>query len=434
MQWWKPKLMPDQYHLQFCATPEQDYRTYDFLLSGPDTCSSIGVQRYFHLFDLSKEEGFQIALRNPRTEAWTKWRGFYAGWHETVLQTAYDVHRSVLRNEVVIESDCLCKPCELVRKENKERAKRKEELLPVVKGCLDCYGANYEATRILGAILESKGMVPSYYYSGSKSIHVHVYLDWRCFKEVDTFLIEKIKKQFKYPGTFWRRFMEWFRQLLITCWGVEIREFDKQLIKSSHLIRCELSRNKTGFKTFLGHTYKDLSFIPYVCNEQNKIIPVLGERLLSRPESPQELLEEFLASMEKKGRAAKTQRKERSLLYWTDPEALTTVKGCVRFILSDEFKAAGDGYKRAMFLIANELKRCVGKDEALAQLRDWVQRMGCDIRDQEVEYRVLRDKEYIITHETVHELLVQAGFHDPLVRCRAAALKEGAAGDGQQAI
>lgn len=391
------------------ATPEQDWQEWNYLQGNIHTTGSIGVQRFFHLLALAqRQDGFLIALHDPVSGAWTKHRGFYnsscrdyASLSTEQVQNAYDVHRSILENEIVIESDYLCSGC----------TERKKEKKSAASGCYDCYLLNYEATRVIGRIIEDKGFVPHYYYSGNKSLHISVYFDFACLLTVDLFLQHKIIAQFKTRGTFIRRFMEWLRRLMINCWGVKVRSFDEQLIKGTHLIRCELSKNKVGYKTFLGHTYKDVSFIPNICNAKNKILPSLGELILSRPLHPQALLEEFLTDTDTYRVKMRIDRKQTALAQWFDDEK-PGVKPCVQFLLSDDFRTAGDGYQRAMFILANELKKVYGEAEALDKVLDWNERMGSPCREQEVMYRVTRSKEYTLGCAHVHVFLAALGFDD----------------------
>ena len=314
------------------------------------------------------------------------------GFSHDDLQTAVDIHRSVILNEVVIESD------------------------------YPTYEENYDATRLLGAILEGKGFVPHYYYSGGKSIHVHVYFDWACLGEVDRFLQEKVMGSFRTGKLFRQQFMEWLRALMIRAWDTNVRTFDPQFIKASHLVRAELSRHRCGFKTFLGYTCRDLSFVPYQCTERNGILPDLGTIRLSRPHLPQELIEEFMASRDRAGRLSRLARKEASLWAWIEPEQQGQLKGCVQFLLSDEFRVAKDGFQRAMFILANEVKKYAGPEVALAQLQDWNIRMGSPVRPGELAYRIERTKEYTLTHHAVHEFLQQVcGVADPEETCRRCA-------------
>lgn len=201
---------------------------------------SIGYERYDFLTELAllSNGKLKIALRDIRNNYWTKWFPFFIAQQnipEEILVNAYDVHRSLMNNEIVVESDY---------KEYKD---------------------NVEASKIVGRMMEEKGFIPHYYYSGSKSLHVHVFLDYR----VIDLELNKLKwnKHFVSKDNFFESFIVWMREQMITCWGLNIREFDKDLIRSTHLIRSELSRNKKGHKTILM-----ASIFVYICfNSLHKI-------------------------------------------------------------------------------------------------------------------------------------------------------------------
>jgi len=404
--------------MSMIAQPWTDPVGWEYIMGDINLGLSIIQDRYEHLSKLDRlsSGSLQIAMRDVVSGAWTKWVKFPGPLVEFTtneyrqtsyqVQPAYDIHRSTLENEVVVESDYQCEDC----------LRRKKEKLLAVNACPDCYEKNYEATRIIGRILESKGFKPLYYYSGNKSLHVHVYFDFGCFKELDMFLQKQLMEKFKYRSRLVKKFIEWLRERIISCWDLEIREFDTDLIKSKHLIRSELSRNKAGYKTFLGYSYKDLSFIPYVCNAKNRIYPKVGRIKLSRPDHVQELVEDFITDMDTKRKSAKIKRKERSLNAWLPQRDEVELRDCIKLILSDNFSEAGDGYQRAMFILANELKR-VHPDQAAELLRDWNVRMGDPVKDEDIEYR-LSQKNYTLTCKYVHEFLSSLGIDNIPINCK----------------
>jgi len=142
-----------------------DYKAWDYHWG--DSNMSIATQRYFHLLKLSElsDSEMKLSFRDIETNKWTKWANFFK-YKVSELQSAYDIHRSLLRNEIVIESD------------------------------YPNYEENYDATRLIGAILEGKGFKPSYYYSGNKSIHIHIYFDFRCLLKLDKQTQDKILEKF----------------------------------------------------------------------------------------------------------------------------------------------------------------------------------------------------------------------------------------------
>ena len=251
--------------MSFIADEYQEFEMWDYILGDYYENMSIAVDRYYYLFDIGDEHGLKIALRDPSNNFWTKWIGFpgllweskpdnFGGLKYSRLTAAIDVHRSVLKNEIIIESD------------------------------YPTYEENYEAAKLIGKIIEEKGFEPLYYYSGNKSVHVHVFFDWDCLKKLDLMIQDQLRIIFRDSKLrFKRKFMEWLRTKMITCWDTNAKEFDTDLIRGTHLIRCELSKNKKGYKTFLGYTHKDMSFVPYICNEQNRIYPKLGKIKLSAP-------------------------------------------------------------------------------------------------------------------------------------------------------
>lgn len=374
------------------ADPQKDFIGWDYLTGNMDV--SISTQRYMHLYKLVGLNGgeLKVSVRDPSTDKWTKWADFFqssrfkGGFSTEQLRLAYDIHREILKNEIVIESD------------------------------YDSYEQNYDATRPIGAILEHKGFTPHYYYSGNKSLHIHVYLAFDSLLQADLLVQDQIMQKFRYKKTFMNKFMEWLRERVISCWGTELKEFDKELVRSSHLIRSEMSKNKLGYKTFLGYSYKDVSCIPYISNEENRIYPKIGEIKLSRPHSSQELLEEFLSSLDIKKRISKVKRREASLKHWIDPGKKESLRGCVKFILSDEFGERGDGFKRAMFILCNELRKVLGEGEALIVVKDWNERMGFHVSNEDIEYR-MKLKSYTLSCDYIHKFLESLGHKDIDKKC-----------------
>ena len=235
--------------------------------------------------------------------------------------------------------------------------------LPIFESDYPDYIDNFEAAKIIGKIIEGKGFTPLYYFSGSKSVHIHIFIDWVTF-----FQIENRKE-----------FMLWLRTKMISCWDTNIRKFDKDLIRATHLIRCELSKNKKGYKTFLGYSHNDLSFIPYICNEENRIYPRLGEIKLSSPHCVKELIEEFLEHQNKP--------KPQNISYFNPKDCPNEIRKPIELLLNDNFKKVGDGRKRAMFIILSELRRVVGDDKARLMIKDWNVRMGSPIKQRDIDYR-----------------------------------------------
>ena len=369
------------------ATAAEDYRSWNYLIGNFHTGRSIALERTEWLRELSWQTGgeLKLALKDPIDGGWTK----HAEYHKITfnISTAYDIHRSILANEAVTETD------------------------------LPTYEENASAMHALGSIIENKGFVPHYYYSGNKSIHCSTYLDWTVLFDMDKYVQNLVIEKHTSPNVFKKKFMEWLRGMLTSCWGTKALVGDEQLIAGSHLIRAELSRNEFGYKTFLGHTHRDIPPFPIVCNEENGLLPDLGAMILSRPPQIQEIVEEYLASLDKKAVKAKAKRKERALDFFLHgPVDDTKLKGCVQFLLSDEFCKLGDGYRRAMFFLANDVKRAQGAN-GVSVLLEWNQRCGSPLKEQDIMYIFAREKTYELSHAQIHDFLETLGIHDIGVRC-----------------
>jgi hypothetical protein len=347
--------------------------------------------------ELDYAHSLKIALLDTSSNNWGKWVKFpgfllypekngYNGNKLYGLTAAIDVHRNMLDNEIVIESD------------------------------YPTYEENYEASKLIGQIIEDKGFQPNYYYSGNKSIHIHVFFDWDCLKELDDILQDQLRILFRESLLrFKKSFITWLRTKMITCWDTNAKKFDTQLIQSTHLIRCELSKNKKGYKTFLGHTYKDMSFVPYICNEKNRIYPRLGDIRLSKPNNVQELIEEFIENQKSKKKKEKANYKNRSLGEFFNGSK-ETLRGCVGAILSEDFKKVDDGYQRAMFILLNELRRVYGDAQARIVINDWNFKMDYPIKEKDIDYR-FKSKIYSLSCEYIHNFLKELGI-DVSKKCK----------------
>lgn len=207
---------------------------------------------------------------------------------------------------------------------------------------------------------------------------------------------------------FKKKFIEWLRTKMITCWDTNAKKFDKDLIKGTHLIRCELSKNKLGYKTFLGYTYKDMSFVPYICNEKNRIYPKLGQIKLSSPRKIQELVEEFIEEIRMKKKSERIRKSNRTLGDW-GVDSSEKLRECVKIILSEDFKKAGDGFQRGMFILLNELRRVFGDSQARVVINDWNAKMDFPLKDKEIEYR-FKLKNYSLSCGYIHKFLEELGI------------------------
>ena len=384
--------------MSFIADSNKEWEIWDYITGDFKSDMSIARDRYYYLWEINYDHPLKISLRDPDSDSWTKWSKFPGllwktdfgpyGIISSHLTAAVDVHRSILENEIIIESD------------------------------YPTYEENYEAAKFVGSLIENKGFKPLYYYSGNKSIHIHVFFNWDCLKELDPIIQDQLRLKFgDSKSRFKKKFIEWLRIKMVTGWGTYIRKFDSGLIKASHLIRCELSKNKKGYKTFLGYTHKDMSFVPYICNEENRIYPKLGEIKLSSPHRIQMIVEDFMGDIETKTKKQKRQRSNRSLGDWGLENSPTKLRECVKCILSEDFKNVKDGMKRNFFVLLNELRSVLGDNQAIIIINDWNAKMGFPIKEQDIEYRMKR-MIYNLSCKYIHNLLNETGIDISKLKCK----------------
>ncbi len=377
--------------MAFIAQEYDNFEVWDYITGDYYKGMCIASDRYQYLLEMNYKNALKISLRDPVSDYWTKWIGFpgllweyqpdsFGGDKYSRLTAAIDVHRSVLGNEIIIESD------------------------------YKTYEENHDASKIIGKIIEEKGFQPLYYYSGNKSIHIHVFFDWNCLKKLDPIIQDQLKVIFRDSKLrFKRKFIEWLRAKMISCWDTNLKKFDTDLIKATHLIRCELSKNKKGYKTFLGYSYKDMSFVPYICNEENRIYPQLGKIKLSSPSKIQELVEEFIENIRLKKKSEMARKKNKSLGNWGVKISPEKLRECVKAILSDDFKKVNDGLQRGMFILLNELRRVFGDSQARIVISDWNFKMDFPVKDSDIEYR-FKKKTYTLSCSYIHKFLEEVGI------------------------
>ena len=378
--------------MSFYANPAQNHKQWDYITG--NNKMSIMTSRYYYLQEINNENPIKISVRDPESNQWTKWKKFPGDLREIVynkymgqkcqLSVPLDVHRSMLPNEIVIESD------------------------------YPTYQQNFEAAQMAGRIFENKGFSPLYYYSGNKSIHIHIFFNWKSLY----ILAPKLKKKLydiyrENIPKFKTEFIEWLRARMISCWDTNVKEFDKDMIKATHLIRCELSKNKQGYKTFIGYSYKDLSFIPYVCNEDNKIYPELGEQRLSSPPNIMEILEEFAEDTEKKIILKKAKRRSKRNDFPLLSDTPGHLRGCVRAILSNDFFDAKEGSKRGLFILISETRRCMDTFSARIVVNDWNSRLDKPFPQKEIDVR-FSNKLYTLPCTYIHSFLEEVGITLPI--------------------
>lgn len=360
----------------FNTNPSTDFRMWNYIQGTYD--NSIVKMRLQHFMNLAHiDQELKIALRNPETNTWTKWQKYYGA--KLDLQLAYDIHRSLLPFEIVIESD------------------------------YDDYSKNYEAANLYGKLLEAKGWKPSYYFSGSRSIHVHCFLDRRCFLKVSDELMNIISTHYKRSLTkFLKDFTEYIRTQIITCYGTGMRQFDTQLSKDTHLIRAELSRNKLGFKTFLGYHYNDLTPFPIICNEDNGKYPQIGEVRESIPTDIEFLLKDFIRTKQLKAKKKKEKDRENGLLQFFGAviKSNAEISKYIKYIESDKFTARNDGYNRATFILINYYKGTgLTNEQVLDKISVWNNVNGANLSDYEINYMIYKQQPYTITEAYIISFL-----------------------------
>ena len=373
---------PD-YYKQMYPDKEKSPHLYQYIVGNNEM--SIAESRWNYLFELAlKNPEMKIALQNPVTSIWTKWQKFH-DFDQELIYLGYDLHRFLLENEVVIESD------------------------------YEDYSKNREASQYIGKMLQDKGLIPHYYYSGSKSIHIHIFLDFKRLLELPQELQTTILEKFLNRDKFIQSFKFWIRELMIDCWGLKTYIFDKALIKDTHLVRAELSKNKLGYKTFLGYDWNSIPLQPRICNAHTMEYPEIAvfnpsdskiehEIKLSFPTNPEDLIREFLSDYDEILRQQNMRSKNRREFVLTD------IRQQVKFLMRPELKDKEDGFKRAMFVIANELKNIYTKEEAFAILSKWNDEMGCPFRDIDLRYRINQDTQYKITNKYIEDLIYEIGY------------------------
>lgn len=370
----------------------------------PHLGKSIALLRDDFLTQLSQDNPtFKMALMDRDTKYWTK-HGAYPGltWSRGVrneygfsfakLEPAVDVHRSVLPNEIVIESDYVCDDCSILKKHK----------MSPLHACDKCYCLNNKAVKIVGKILENKGFIPHYYYSGNKSIHVHIFLDTKFLSYVEEYSYPILMHSFTMA-----KFMKWIRTKMISCWDTNAAEFDRDLINPTHLIRAELSKNKRGFKTFLGYSYKDIGDEVTICNEKNRVYPRLAEIRESNPLNQKELCNEFVTYVTNKEQERITARKNNKTYIRFDSD--DKIRSCVLKIMNDNFKDINDGFKRGMFILISELRRVYDDKTAIVIVKDWNNRMGNPVSERDIDYR-FTIKAYKLTNKYINNFLKEIGY------------------------
>jgi hypothetical protein len=285
---------------------------------------------------ITKYDSFLMACKDSVTGAWTEWKPMIYNF-----PLAIDLHRSILACEIVVESDFLE------------------------------YEKNVLLMQEVGKVLEAKGWVLHYFYSGSKSIHAHLFLSFdKAFSGCDQQLLKTATSYYVNEKRFVKEFMEFVREQVLKGGMLNLDFFDKQLIRCSHLIRMQLSKNKKGFKTFIGKTWKDLSMIAPVRDWTNNRFPDACTKFeLSVPNDFDALLSKFVRKIGSEKKKKKLESVQLGLMGFSS----ASVKPCVQKILGDVFV---DGRKRLMFVLVNELKKSKKLGEVEGLVKRW-----CEVND-----------------------------------------------------
>ena len=363
------------------ATAQTDFASWDYMEGDYHKRNNISWKRQSHLQELMMDSFIPIkfSLKDPVTNKWTKWETYIED-----MEHGYDVHRSILYNEIVVECD------------------------------YPDYEKNVKATRKIGAVLEGKGWNPTYYYSGNKSIHLHLFLDPGALKAITGKVSIAIRNYYVTKKTFWKEFMEYYRASIISGWGMMTEEFDQQLIKCSHLIRTALSRNKIGYKTYIGDTYKQVSMIPFICNEKNGLYPKIGEIVFSKPTDINIVAKKFLIMLNSKNKKKLIKSKEFTLADFTkkvgfESEMLCLVESALKLKISD-------GRKRLLFIMANELKKAYSVDKVEQLLNEWNDLQDESLRQVHLTYALNRSEDYSLTKSYLVELLTEIGIYSKVFK------------------
>jgi hypothetical protein len=353
---------------------------------------SIARSRENHLYELfDRDSSLKVASRDIDTNEWTKWKPL-PQFNATILSYGYDIHRSMLKNEIVIESD------------------------------YEDYAKNVEATKYISKLIQSKGYTPHIYYSGSKSLHVHVFLDYTCLDKLYFDVKQDIMQKFDSFDKFKEEYITWMREQLITCFGLEIYAFDKALIKSSHLIRAEMSRNKRGFKTFLGYNFLDIPNEPIICNLETKEYPNIATYSVPISANEYSVKESFASDFEDNIKdflqyydKILRERNMSSKIKPHSTEYSPFLRPSIKLMLdTDKFKME-DGKKRGLFILANELKQVYPPEQCMDILHNWNVKLGSPFNENDLKIRVYGKNVYKLTTNYINTFVKELGYSQELI-------------------
>lgn len=371
---------------EFLADPGHDRTEYDWLHTPRDGEEPLAPIRANYLYELALRynPGMLVSLKG-RSGAWTKHKPVirksdreFHDW-KAVLN-AYEAHRQILPFEIVIESD------------------------------YPTYAENVAAARLFGQVVEPLGFVPNYWSSGGKGVHAHVWVDFAAFTGVEAVTRKEIIGLFGSAEKFGEAFILWLRRELRTLFGTKARKYDENLDSAKHLIRAEGYRHSGSgrYKTYLGSSWRDLgAHIPEA--RPGGLHAVFVRNQFSVLPDPDAWLVDFLEARAASKQRSLADRKQSSMLRFFGGQAGT--HPAVLLMLSDEFKLAGDGYKRAAFYIANSrVAEGWSTDAVRGELEEWSGRMGGVLRPVDVDGLSRKASSYTFSDSRFAEFLEGLGW------------------------
>lgn len=340
---------------------------------------SISKLRTNHLLELQKlDENFKVSVHDPFNGNWSKWDYIDLPEHLNIdtIERGYDVHRKICDFEIVIESD------------------------------YPMYEENVTAIKYLGNLIEDEYEC-HYYYSGGKSIHLHIFIDYSSLEPMIAKYRDKLEPYISSPEEFKRKFIEFERQRVHNL--QDIWHFDEQLIKGTHLIRGEMSLNKENFKTFLGYTHKDIPPIPYKCNIKNKLYPsiatfediepneVVFKAKWTSYSKPERKIQDFLGFLMSTTTSS-------GFNQYKDFE-FTEMRPIVKELYDNPKKYKGDGRKRIFFILKSEIRNVYDEKEATLMLLNWNTMAKNPYTEDEIIYHVQKTKKYKLSNKYIKSVI-----------------------------
>lgn len=350
-----------------------DPERFDYMLGSDPLTDSIAYQRDYRLLELSNlrfnfDKG-EIRVAYVNNGKFSEWIPYFK-WGKNFDHVLFEeeLHRDLLPYELVFETD------------------------------YDRYEDNFEAARKIARMLQAHGVIPNIYYGGNKSVHIHWFFDMKNLTKVPEELQKEVVDKFKHKYLFIRKFNSFLFET-VQQWLPDIK-LDSQIVPGKHLIRCELSKNKLGYKTFIGYDYKDISSIPPIRNFENGLRPELGEIKFSSTLHDELLLREFL-KWESKNKS-KSRHSNVDLSEFVSKDLINS--DIVKFFESQQFFDIGDGCKRALFALTGIYKRALPYDVALQKLLWWNDHIHKPFNRNEIEYRLRNENGLQVTEKYLRNL------------------------------